>query len=162
MTNFPKADSYWISPTGKVLPVSTLHITEVLANHESYSFRREQLEAIYEKHGERLGGEGKAREEIMTDLLKRGWFRIRYVAKQDAYTIQCFNFDKRQRDYLSHWAKDVIANDFHQYADVRLDTGDEIKQTNIEGLISANAKSREKITYITDSYEFLEIPAPQD
>jgi len=166
--NFPKADAYWISPTGKVLPVSTLHITEVLANPESYSFRREQLEAIYEKHGERLGVEGKAREEIMTDLLKRGWIRIRYIPRNDLWSIQCFNLRSSQQDYLFHWAKDVTENEFHKYADVRLNTGNEVKQTDVRGLMGLNIassvgkKRRERITYIADSYEFLEIPAPKN
>jgi hypothetical protein len=167
-SSFPKADAYWISPTGKVLPVGTLHIDEVIINPVAYSFSREEIEKIYEKYGEPIGLEGKAREEIMRMLLKRGWIRIRYIPRNDLWSIQCFNLRSSQQDYLFRWAEDLTDNNFRKYADVRLDTGKEIKQTDVEGLkglnisSSAKPKQRERITYITDSYEFLEIPAPQD
>ena len=165
---FTKAEAYWISPTGKILPVRDLHITEVLSNPEAFGFNRDELERAYKQHDELLGSEGKAREEIMTTLLKRGWIRIRYVPNHDLYSIQCFNFGKRQKDYLWQWAKDVTDNEFHKYADVRLDTGNKVEGSSVKGLMSTNilssatstnvCRKREKITYITDSYEFLEIP----
>jgi hypothetical protein len=163
-TGFPKAEAYWIDPTGKILPVKTIHIAEVIGTPEAFSYTREQIEEIHAEHGENLGTEGKAREEIMAALLKRGWIRIRYVPKQDSYAIQCFNLGSRQKDFLYQWAKDVIDNGFHKYADVRLDTGTEVHQTSIKDLAEsvANANHRKAITYIAESWEFLEIPYTED
>jgi hypothetical protein len=131
---------------------------------EAYGYTEAELKEIHEKHGESRGTEGKAREEIMESLLKRGWIRIRHVPRNDLWSIQCFNLGSRQKDYLFRWANDLTENEWKKYADVRLDTGKTVEQTSVKGLMSseilcsAKNKRREQITYITDSYEFLEIP----
>jgi len=163
---FSKADAYWISPTGKVLPVKQKHITEIVTDPVAFGFSQEEIEEIHEKYGEPLGVEGKAREELMNRLLKLGWIRIRYVPRQDMYSIQCANFRKRQKDYLWYWANDVMENKHHQYADVRLETQSGVERTNIRNLLSSEilcsvspvGKRRDKISYIRESWEFLEIP----
>jgi hypothetical protein len=39
----------------------------------------EKIRELFKKHGEPLGHEGKAREEIMIAAMKRGWIRTRNV-----------------------------------------------------------------------------------
>jgi hypothetical protein len=163
-TGFQKADAYWIDLTGKVLPVKGIHIEEVIDTPEAYGFTLEQIQEVYDKYSETLKWEGKAREEIIEQMLKRGWIRIRHYGRNDIWSIQCFNFGSRQKDYLFRWAKDITENEHRKYADVRLDTGNEVHMTSVKDLMSSdilcstNKKDRAEITYITASWEFLEVP----
>ena len=86
--SLPKAEAYWISPTGKIFDVEYLHIVEILNSPEKFGLTRNEVEAVHKKHNEPYGSEGKARDEIMIDLIEDGWMRVRYIPKQDSWTVQ--------------------------------------------------------------------------
>lgn len=67
---------YWISPDGKIVAVP-LHITAIIDNPQMFGYTEEQLREEFEKHGEPYGSEGKAREKILRDVMRRGWIRLR-------------------------------------------------------------------------------------
>ena len=69
--------AFWISPDGEITPVGRNHISEVIGNPIKFGMTREEIERAYERHGEPLGLEGMAREEIIKNLIGRGWIRIR-------------------------------------------------------------------------------------
>lgn len=72
---------WWVSPTGDIISVEAQnHITEIIRNPERFGTTREHVEEVYARHGERLGQEGNAREEIMKQVMDKGWIRMR-----DAY-----------------------------------------------------------------------------
>lgn len=54
------------------------HIHDLVENPEIFGFTKEQIVSIYKKHGETVGNEGEAREEIMKKVIKNGWIRIRH------------------------------------------------------------------------------------
>lgn len=99
-----KYEAYWISPKGKILPVPDHHIDLVIENPQVFGTTARKISAVYKKHGEPLHMEGFAREEIMRALIKKGWIRIRYNAKPDAFTIQVFRLDKKTKKRLGKWA----------------------------------------------------------
>lgn len=113
--------AYWISPRGVKIEVSTKHINSILKNPKLYGLKKSDILKTYAKHGERIGTEGEARGEIMIDLMKRGWLRIRYIPRNDMWTIQTYYFGKREKNNIWDWVADAynkgIAN---AHADVRI------------------------------------------
>lgn len=83
-----RKEAYWITPDGEVIKVKTTHIDEVIRNPELFGLNIEDIKALYKKYDEPLGLEGKAREEIMLNLILVGWIRIRWKPKEYSYTVQ--------------------------------------------------------------------------
>lgn len=94
---------YWISPSGNAFPVSSNHIVTVIADPEKFGYTREELESIHKKHKERLGQEGKAREEIILDLVAKGWIRVRSYRRGGdlTWSVNINRLTKRVKDHLT-------------------------------------------------------------
>lgn len=105
------AKGYWISPTGTMSVCSTSHIAEVIKKPEAFGLTREEIEALYKETGEPLGHEGIAREEIMTELLNKGWVRIRWVPANYSWTVQVGKMSKTVMDNLQSWAFELLSTD---------------------------------------------------
>jgi hypothetical protein len=101
-------EAYWISPDGRILPVEGRHIGAVASEPERFGLTKRKIRAVYERHGEPVPFEGKARDEIMAGLLKKGWIRIRYRAREDSFTVQLFRLDAGARRRLKRWAAGII------------------------------------------------------
>lgn len=76
------------------------HIHDLVENPEIFGFTKEQIVSIYKKHGETVGNEGEAREEIMKKVIKNGWIRIRHNTGRnlDRWIIQFDNYPARKHD----------------------------------------------------------------
>lgn len=90
---------WWLTPKGVEISIGThTHIFDIITNPKKYGLTSEKILDIHKKHGEEkiLGAEGKAREEIMVDLLKKGWIRIRrkLIGRAFSVTIQLIKFNK--------------------------------------------------------------------
>lgn len=84
-----KYQAYWLNINGTVIPVETIHITTVIKTPERFGYSLERIHKIYKKNGEPMGHEGRARVEIMSDLIKRkGWIRFRFKPKEDSWTVE--------------------------------------------------------------------------
>lgn len=104
--------AYWVSPYGDIIPLSAdRHINEIWDHPDKFGLTIKELEAVYKKHGERRGGEGNAREEVMGDLIRDGWSRIRYIIKSDSFMVQVGKLDKRTKENIYDWAKVAIKKD---------------------------------------------------
>ena len=104
----PQGEAYWISPHGKAIRVSTNHIRAVIGNPESYGYTKEKIEKIYKNHGEKVGTEGDAREEIVLDLVRRGWIRMRqYLGRSDYIALNVRDLGTktidRVTDFFEGW-----------------------------------------------------------
>lgn len=98
--------AYWISPRGEVLPVSTNHIDVVIKNPKKFGLTTDVIEKTYEKYNERMGQEGKAREEIIINLLNKGFIRIRRYKNQ--YSLNIGKMTKKIKDILFDWADKLL------------------------------------------------------
>lgn len=84
-----------------------IHIQYIIDNPDKFDLSLNDIKSIYKKYNERLGSEGKAREELIRFASKDGWIRIRhYVTPRDYWTIQFDNYNKRKRtiNYFIDWA----------------------------------------------------------
>ena len=101
---FEPANAYWLDPGGKLRQAKTTHIEDVGKNPEEFGLTSKIVNDYYKMYREKPYIEGRARDEIIDLILKRGWTRIRYVISQDYYDIQTGELAKRVKDYLFQWA----------------------------------------------------------
>ena len=106
--NYEKA--YWISPDSKIIEVEASHILKVLQMPKAFNLTREYLEKKYKEYDEKVGLEGKAREEIMTTLVSEGWIRIRLKSHPDYWIIQVKSYSKIESKSIKKWAKLMLRN----------------------------------------------------
>jgi len=106
--------AYWISPSGKIIDVvnvenresgdsSTLHIGAIVRDPEIFGLTKEEVQKVYDKYGETVGSEHKAREDILIMAMNIGWIRVRYYSRKSYWTIQ-FNGDFSTRKKENIWS----------------------------------------------------------
>ena len=97
-------DAYFISPTAELIETEGTHVRTVLDYPEKFGFSKQYLLDIYSKYKEKLGIEGKAREEILTELLDKGWIRVRFYPTKSFWSIQLKRIDKKIENILYKFA----------------------------------------------------------
>jgi hypothetical protein len=100
MKKFPKANAYWISPKGEVSVVGTKHIDDIVSNPKKFNLTKEEIDAVYEKHNEPKYVEGDARAEIMNELIRYGWIRVRLEPRSRTYTLEFWREKNRTLDNI--------------------------------------------------------------
>lgn len=98
--------AYWISPRGEVLPVATNHIDIVIKHPEKFGLTLRKIQDTYDRHNEPMGMEGNAREEIILELLNKGFIRIRRYKNQ--YSLNIGRMSKKVKDILFDWANKLL------------------------------------------------------
>lgn len=115
---------YYIAPSGEVIEVEKSHIAEVLENPEKFLLTKKELQDTYKKYNEPIGLEGKAREEIMSNLIRQGWVRVRFTPKKDAFVMQVNRMDNKKKEQIASFAKHAIegihGKKFHKNVDVNI------------------------------------------
>ncbi|MBD1399989.1 hypothetical protein [Pelovirga terrestris] len=95
--------AFWISPEGMILPVKTNHIDFVIQHPALFAADLDVMRQRYQIHNEPWGSEGKARHEIICDLVLQGWIRIRRY--RHSYSINVRQLDNIALKRLSHFAR---------------------------------------------------------
>ncbi len=118
-----KEYAFWISPQGKVnfLTNGETHIEQVIKNPGYFGYTKSMIQNIYNKHNEKLGSEGNAREEIIKNLIRKGWVRIRKYNRPDYWSVNVPNLNNRIKDALQGWSSYILKHGASPYSDVRLD-----------------------------------------
>ena len=158
-----KVSAYWISPKGKILPMdNSFHIQEVINNPPAFGYSEKEIVDLYDSYGEEIGVEGKAREDIMQDLFKDGWFRIRNYNRPDRWIINVSNISKKAKDIIRFWSKKMIDIGHSKFDDVIIDLPSGRKQYSMQDL-SADIlymenhekipKERVKIVFVENVFE---------
>jgi hypothetical protein len=101
------AKAFFISPEGEVLPVKTSHIALVMENPGRFGLTEEKIRETYARHKEKMGLEGDARKEILVDIIRRGWIRLRRYTNQ-YWSINVPRWDETRKKYLRTWAGDLL------------------------------------------------------
>ena len=83
------------------------HIRYLIRNHSAFQISKATIEKNYAKYNERMGFEGRAREELMITALTNGWIRVRHhLSPYDHWIIQCDGLRERKviTDSFLNWA----------------------------------------------------------
>jgi len=111
--------AYFINPYGKILDIDTRrHIQIISKNPEKFGLNREDIEALYNKHGEKYSQEGKAREEIIQEIIKKGFIHIRQY--RQFWAINFWKLNSKTKKALSTWAEHIIDNKIDRHGSCRL------------------------------------------
>lgn len=102
-----KSQAYWISSYGEVVEVGTNHITMVINHPKKFGYTTKKIQDTYDKYDERLGQEGKAREEIILNLIDHGWIRVRRYDNK-GYSVNISKMTKKVKDILFDWAYKLL------------------------------------------------------
>ena len=99
-------EGFFISPSGALIPVESSHIATVVSCPAAFGLTREEIDAAYAVHGEPGYIEGKAREEILRKVLKRGWIRLR--RHRNRWSVQCDRLDEQRQAQVQAWAAQIL------------------------------------------------------
>lgn len=119
-----RSNKYWIDPEGKLVEVSDRHILEIIKQPTRFGMTKKWIDAQHKKHGERLGQEGEAREQILYKLMQQGWIRIRYIPRDDFWALQLDPDSGPWKDRVKAWANKMLKSGGEFYSAIKiLDTG---------------------------------------
>lgn len=132
----------WISPNSEILTDNGSHIEYVISNPGKFGLSRVYIEQIYAKYGEPLKVEGKARKDLIIELVNRGWIRLRRYPNQ-YWSINVHQLNDEVRARLNKWAISVLSGvlgfkEIDREMPVRITCfeNNELLQTNMEKLTS--------------------------
>ena len=97
---------WWLSPTGDIATVATTHVAAIIDDPDLFGFTKDQVLDAYDRHDEQLYSEGRAREELILDAVRRGWIRIRRYRQY--YSVTTRQLDEDTTDRLREWATRLL------------------------------------------------------
>jgi hypothetical protein len=106
-----KYEAYWISTRGTVVPVQHTHIETVSGDPRRFGLTTREIQAVYDKHSEKIPHEGYARAEIMAGLMKKGWIRIRHRKRGDSFTMELAGLTESAKRRLKKWASGITGKE---------------------------------------------------
>ncbi len=99
------SNAYWLFPDGEIRELGTeSHISMVTKNPEDFGLTREEIEACYKKHDEKLWTEKRAREEIIFQLLNKGFIRVRLYPNK-YWSVSAKDWSDNTKISLVKWAE---------------------------------------------------------
>jgi len=98
----------WISPSGDIFGVSLTHIRAVIDNPDKFGLSVEYIKAVFNKHGEGIGSEGEARDEIISLLISNGWVRIRYYPGE-YFHVELNRLTRSNKYFLFSWSSKILS-----------------------------------------------------
>jgi hypothetical protein len=148
-----RTSAYWITPAGEILKPDSYHIGSVIKMPSKFGTTTEKLKKIFDKYGEKYSpfAEGKAREEIISDLLKKKFIRIRQNVS-GSYTIQVNTLTPKMNDYIWEWANKESKDTFDKFADVNIHIlkGNKIVRTSLDRLASGETIKESRRGILTE------------
>ena len=159
-----RSPAFFISPKGQVVDCEINHIATIVANPKKFGLTKEYLKMVYDKHGEKMNTEGKARHEVILRLIKQGWIRIRRY--KNFWSINVDRLSGKVKAELQMWANDLIQGKLGEkeqdvYMDVRIDYGSKVSMSKIKAMAQGGLReAREK--GIDVDYDFIKADELED
>lgn len=103
-------NAFWINPYGEILDIGhAKHITSMINAPEKFGFSREEIFARHEEAGEKVGIEGKVREEMIKEVMQKGFIHIRLYPSK-FWAVNLWRYHKRAKQTLSKWAEKAMTH----------------------------------------------------
>ena len=81
--------AYWVKGEEIINLFASNHIQYIARNPELFGYTYTAVEKIFTQYGEQVTQEGNARDQIIKEVSKRGWIRVRrYTIPKDYWSIQ--------------------------------------------------------------------------
>jgi hypothetical protein len=127
--------AFWISPQREVLLVKSCHVATVISHPETFGLTLESITECYARHGEPLGMEGKARTEIILQLVELGWIRIRRY-RTSGYSVNVAHRDFRTMQLLGEFTATLLTTGWFGWFE-----NDRYMPVNLHGLSEGDTVS---------------------
>lgn len=145
--------AFFISPTGELTGVgNNKHINIITSNPEKFGLTIEKTRNTYNRYGERMGTEGRAREEIILDLIEKGWIHIRKRPNR-YWIINVYKMTKKYRELLSDWANKILkgtkgVKELNRFAPVKILTidGEYSRDLTVDDMVHFAPQETSKIS----------------
>jgi len=99
--------AYFISPRGELIDTNGKHISMIIKFPDKFGLTPQYIQDKYDDYNEKLGVEGKARNEILQQLIKQGWIRIRRYPNK-FWAIDVERLDNKVKDRLYDFANKIL------------------------------------------------------
>lgn len=118
----PRAEGYWIHRQGMVITLcgNIKHIDIVIGFPSLFGYTMDEIIKAHREAREPIGHEGRAREKIIKDCIKRGWIRVRRYPKAGSWTVNVPEISKPYSSIVSLWARAMVFYGF-RYDSVQID-----------------------------------------
>lgn len=129
----------WIAPTGELLKVDTVHVHDIIKNPSKFGTTAEHIQALHDEYNEKIGQEGRAREALIIEVLKRGWVRIRAYRNHWSFTI--WDLNAKARNNIEGGVRALVKGGvMDKYADVKLNIvrTDDLKEFEADDIIAGH------------------------
>ena len=122
-----------MSPNGVLLPCVQSHVVDIINQPEAFGTTRGRIEAAYRRHGEPIGQEARAREELIRNAVATGWIRFRrYPREGPRWSVTAAVLDDNTRKRLSGLCRRLVVG-----IDGR-------RETDLESLVTALLTAEEE------------------
>ena len=159
------SEYFFISPGGKAVPGhETVHIRTILRYPKSFGLTMKDIDKVYAKYKEDKEHEGKARNEIFLELMKKGWVRVRYYARNDMILFQIFKMTNSIKENIWSFLEQTKAGkikfpvSYIANADVRISdvNGDILYYGDIGGVMKKLYENtyKKKSNIIVEAWKF--------
>jgi hypothetical protein len=103
----------FISPVGENSFVQSSHINTVINNPGLFGLTLKEIQKKYDDYSEPLGIEGKAREELLKQIIRTGWIRLRrYTNRQWSVTVD--KYSGSNKHHVRAWATEIMSGQLGQ------------------------------------------------
>ncbi len=132
-----RIEAFWILPDDQIISVHRTHIQTVIDNPQLFSLSSDYIVSKYAMENEELGVEGRAREQIILELLKDNYIRIRYYPRKSSWTINLNELSMKSVRILQKWSEFIIGQGFSKYDLLNIDMPKGKLMLPIEDLIKS-------------------------
>ena len=130
--------AFFISPKGDVFSSDFSHIKMVTDNPKKFGITPDYVRKTYEKYNEKMGIEGRAREEILMKIINKGWIHIR---KRPRYwSVNIDRISTKTKNLLKGWSKKLFeSGEGRNKVIINSVSGNYHKETTIEDMSEKNS-----------------------
>jgi hypothetical protein len=75
--------AFFLSPSGDLIHVPQNHISTVVADPQKFGLTVEEIQTVYDRHGEQMGVEGEARKELLLRIVAEVGKRRKVGERED-------------------------------------------------------------------------------
>jgi len=118
--------AFFLSRRGDLIRVPQNHVSTVISDPERFGLTSEEVRAVYERHGEKVGAEGEARRAILLQIITDGWIRLRRYPNRH-WSVTANNLTPAVQELLREWAIKMLCGtdgfkETDRYMPVRIST----------------------------------------
>lgn len=152
----------WITPSGDYTE-TTIHVHDIIQDPTKFGFTSDFVADMYAKYNERMGSEGRAREELIKLSLQRGWIRFRRYKNYWSLTLHRLN--KSTIENIKAWIRGMVKNGvMGKYDDLKIleVQTDDMLELEADEFLKRRSNVTEGVEFVARIAKFTTVAAQPD